>query len=227
MISVIIPAYNEEKSLPNLVTHILTITSNREIEIIISDGGSSDRTVELVSELGVLVVKSPKKGRASQMNYGATIAKGDVLYFLHADTKPPDTFIDDIIGSIKNGYQSGCFQLAFDRNHPLLNFYAWFTKFDIDYFRFGDQSLYIKREFFEKLHGFDENLIVMEDQVFVKKIKKAANFEILKGEVTTSSRKYVQVGIIKLQLIFSVILILFYFGVSQKSLVKFYQRAIN
>jgi len=227
MISVIIPAYNEEKSLPNLVSHILTVTSNREIEIIISDGGSSDRTVELVSELGVLVVKSPKKGRASQMNYGATIAKGDVLYFLHADTKPPDTFIDDIIGSIKIGYQSGCFQLAFDRNHPLLNFYAWFTKFDIDFFRFGDQSLFIKKALFKKLGGFDENLIVMEDQMFVKRIKRQADFEILKSEIVTSSRKYKEVGIIKLQLVFTVILVLFYLGVSQKSLIKLYKRTIG
>ncbi len=227
MISVIIPAYNEEESLPDLIRYILTVTSNREIEIIISDGGSSDRTVELISELGVIVIKSPKKGRAAQMNYGATIAKGDVFYFLHADSKPPNTFIDDIIRSIENGYQSGCYQLAFDRKQPLLNFYAWFTKFDIDYFRFGDQSLYVRRELFEKLDGFDENLIVMEDQIFVKRIKSVANFEILKGKVTTSARKYLKVGIVKLQLIFSVILILFYLGIPQKSLVKFYNKAIK
>lgn len=227
MISVIIPAFNEEKSLPDLISFLKSAASEKEIEIIISDVGSTDGTVELAKELGINVVQSPKKGRAAQMNFGVSIATGDILYFLHADSYPPATFVQDIEESIKNEFSSGCYRLFFDDSHPLLKCYAWFTKFDVDFFRFGDQSLFIKKELFEELEGFDEKLIVMEDQMFVKKIKKKVRFEILDGEVTTSARKYRRVGIIKLQLVFSAILILFYLGISQESLVKLYKRAIE
>ncbi|GAB5410120.1 MAG: TIGR04283 family arsenosugar biosynthesis glycosyltransferase [Balneolaceae bacterium] len=227
MISIIIPAYNEEESLPKLISYLLSKSASEEMELIISDGGSTDKTVERSSKLGAKVVESPKKGRASQMNFGASVAKGDILYFLHADSFPPTTFIKDIRESINKGFHAGCYRLAFNDPHPLLGFYAWFTKFNIDYFRFGDQSLYIQRDFFEILSGFDEKLIVMEDQMLVKKIKKKAKFEILDGKVITSARKYRHVGILKLQLVFSVILILFYLGVSQKKLVKFYKKTIR
>lgn len=224
MISVIIPAYNEAKSLPKLIAFLFSLSESKEIEVIISDGGSTDQTVELSKTSGAIVVRSPKKGRAAQMNFGASVASGDILYFLHADSYPPTTFTKDIEESLSRGYSSGCYRLVFDDPHPLLQFYSWFTKFDLDYFRFGDQSLFIKKELFTSLSGFNEKLLVMEDQMFVKKIKEKADFEILNGEVTTSARKYRQVGVIKLQLIFAIILILFYLGVSQESIIRFYKR---
>lgn len=227
MISIIIPTYNEESSLPELISYLLSTCPKEKIEIIISDGGSTDNTVECSSGEGVIVLRSPKKGRATQMNYGASVAKGEVLYFLHADSYPPKTLIADIEDSIGQGNDAGCYKLAFDDPHPVLKFYSWFTKFDIDYFRFGDQSLFIKKEIFKKLSGFDEHLIVMEDQVFVRRVKFVAKFEILNDKVVTSARKYRQVGMIKLQLIFSAILILFYLGVPQKKLQLFYRRMIN
>ncbi|MEQ9309452.1 MAG: TIGR04283 family arsenosugar biosynthesis glycosyltransferase [Balneolaceae bacterium] len=224
MISIIIPAYNEAKSLPKLIAFLFSLSESKEIEVIISDGGSTDQTVELSKASGAIVVRSPKKGRAAQMNFGASVANGEILYFLHADSYPPATFTKDIEESLSRGYSSGCYRLVFDDPHPLLQFYSWFTKFDLDYFRFGDQSLFIKKELFTSLTGFNEKLLVMEDQMFVKKIKEKADFEILNGEVTTSARKYRQVGVIKLQLIFAIILILFYLGVSQESIIRFYKR---
>lgn len=228
MISIIIPAYNEEGSLPKLISYLKNSSKQRgEIEIIVSDGGSTDKTVQKAEEEGAIVVESPLKGRAAQMNYGAKKSNGSILYFLHADSFPPVNFIEEIKTSMKMGFSSGCFTLAFDDSHPILNFYSWFTKFDIDYFRFGDQSLFIKKELFEKLNGFDEKLIVMEDQMFVRKIKSETNFDIIKTNIITSARKYKQVGIIKLQLVFSLILVLFYLGVSQESLFRLYRRTIG
>ncbi|MBO6522616.1 MAG: TIGR04283 family arsenosugar biosynthesis glycosyltransferase [Balneolaceae bacterium] len=227
MISIIIPTFNEEESIGELISYLKADAPKDEIEIIISDGGSTDSTKEIAQRKGAVVIETPKQGRAAQMNFGAKHAIGDMLYFLHADTYPPKAFLDDIIGSLSNGDKAGCYRLSFDDDHPLLKFYCWFTRFDIDFFRFGDQSLFIKKSLFEKLKGFNEQFIVMEDQDIVRRIKKKASFTILPKQVVTSARKYRQVGILKLQLIFTIVLIRFYLGTPQKKLIEFYKRAIN
>ena len=181
MISIIIPTFNEEESITRLIDYLKHCIDDDGVEFIISDGGSNDKTVVLAQKAGAEVLKSPKKGRAAQMNEGAKIAKGEILYFLHADSYPPKTFINDIKKAIKDNYRSGCYRLAFDLDHPILKFYAWFTRFDIDYLRFGDQSLFIEKELFFKIGSFDEKLIVMEDQLIVREIKKEASFKILNG----------------------------------------------
>lgn len=227
MISIVIPAFNEEESLPELIKYLKECHNSDKLEIIVSDGGSTDKTFERSKNLGAVVVLSSKKGRAAQMNLGAKIANGDILYFLHADSYPPKTLFKDISSSLEKGFEAGCYKLAFDYDHPLLKLYSWFTKFNVDYFRFGDQSLFIKKQLFKKLQGYDEILIVMEDQIFVKEIKKHSKFDILEGEVITSARKYRQVGIIKLQLIFTTILVLFYLGINQAKLVLLYKKWIR
>ena len=128
--------------------------------------------------------------------------------------------------AVEKGFGAGCFRLSFDLQHPLLAFYAWFTRFDVNLFRFGDQSLFVKKSTWKKVGGFDESLIVMEDQVIISLLKKEAAFKIINKEVVTSARKYIQVGIIKLQLVFTVIVLLFYAGVDHKKIVNFYRRQI-
>lgn len=227
MISIIIPTYNEQGSIGGLISYLKESSKSDEVEIIISDGGSTDLTRKIAKGLGSVVVESDKKGRGAQMNFGAQKAKGEILYFLHADTYPPKSFLSDIKNSVSEGYGAGCYRLSFDDDHPLLKFYGWFTRFDVDYFRFGDQSLFIKNYLFEELKGFNEEYIVMEDQDIVRRIKKKDSFNILTKSATTSARKYRQVGILKLQLIFTIILIRFYLGSPQKKLAEFYQSVIN
>lgn len=226
MISVIIPVYNEQESLPALLEYLNAKCDKAETEILIVDGGSEDETVPIASKLGAKVCKSAEKGRSKQMNWGARQAEGDILYFLHADTFPPASFIDDIKIAVEKGYGAGCFRLSFDVQHPLLAFYSWFTRFDVNLFRFGDQSLFVKKSTWKKVGGFDESLIVMEDQVIISLLKKEAAFKIINKEVVTSARKYIQVGIINLQLVFTVIVLLFYAGVDHKKIVNFYRRQI-
>jgi rSAM/selenodomain-associated transferase 2 len=198
-------------------------TGRDEVEIIVVDGGSSDNTTEEAEKAGAVVLRSPKKGRASQMNYGASQAGGGWLYFLHADTIPPVSFIEDLKGLVNSGVKSGCFRLKFDIDHWALKTYAWFTRFDVDLFRFGDQSLLIEGTLFDKIGGFDESLIVMEDQEIVKRIKKHTQFQIIHKAVTTSGRRYERIGVFKLQLIFTIIVLLYYLGVQQKTIVNFYR----
>ncbi|MDZ7691496.1 MAG: TIGR04283 family arsenosugar biosynthesis glycosyltransferase [Balneolaceae bacterium] len=226
-ISVIIPALNEEDVVVRTIRCVKENSSGMVGEIIIVDGGSDDQTAERAEHEGATVIASDKKGRSRQMNRGARHASCNILYFLHADTLPPANFDCKIKKSIKDNYSAGCFRLAFDRDHPMLNFYSWCTRFNIDAFRFGDQSLYIEKQLFKQLGGFDEKLIVMEDNEMVCRIKSRESFNIIADNVVTSARKYQRVGTIRLQLIFLLIYSLFYAGCSQEKLVSTYKKLIN
>lgn len=143
MISVIIPAYNEAAHIKATIQLIWEYdTAGVVKEIIVADGGSTDATVMIAKTEGVRNVISPNKGRAAQMNYGASFAKQEVLYFLHADTIPPKAFSTDIVSYIKKGVNAGCYMLSFNCNHWFLKANCWFTRFDVDAIRFGDQSLF-------------------------------------------------------------------------------------
>lgn len=223
MFSIIIPTYNEGKKVSGLISFLKKETGRDEVEIIVVDGGSSDNTIEEAEKAGAKVYKSPQKGRARQMNYGAGQANGSWLYFLHADTTPPASFIESLKRVRQSGAKGGCFRLKFDIDHWALKSYAWFTRFDIDLFRFGDQSLLVEKQLFEAIGGFDETLIVMEDQEIVRRIKKHARFRVIPDFVTTSGRRYERIGVFKLQLIFTIIVLLYYLGVQQETIVNFYR----
>ena len=144
----------------------------------------------------------------------------DVLYFLHADSFPPENYAGKIEEQIKNGYSIGCFCLQFDNHHWFLKANAWFTRFDVNAFRFGDQSLFVVKEIFIKAGGFDERLIVMEDQEIVHRLKKYGKFKVIRDAIITSARKYAINGTYRMQGIFFLIYFLYKTGVSQNKLVS-------
>lgn len=226
-ISVIIPTFNEEDVIQKTIQTVFSRGGDELLEIIVADGGSSDGTADNVRSSGARLIFSEKKGRAAQMNAGASEGRGEILYFLHADSQPPENFDRKIISAVKNKASAGCFRLVFDHPHPLLKMFAWFTRFDLDLFRFGDQSLFVEKSEFEKAGGFRENHIVMEDQEIVTRIKKRAPFIVLPDSVTTSARKYLDVGVVKLQFIFVVIFTLYYAGVKQETLKSMYKELLN
>ena len=226
-ISVIIPAINESEQLPALISFLKEMPENELLkEIIITDGGSTDNTVQIAETLGAIVVKSDK-GRAIQMNNGAKIAKGNLYYFLHADTFPPANAWKAINDSIDNGADGGCFRLGFDTKSKFLQVNAWFTRFDINAIRFGDQSLFIKKKVFKTIGGFDEKHLVLEDQDIIKRLRKRHRFKILPFSVRTSDRKYRENGNVKLQCIFFGIYLLYKLQVPQQRLVSTYKKWIK
>lgn len=218
-VSVIIPAYNEAEVISSTIEKIRKHAGGYLDKILVVDGGSTDDTVTRAEEAGAKVMSSFQKGRAAQMNYGARKVEAEILYFLHADTVPPEHFDRKIHGAVSRGYKSGCFRLAFDDSHWLLRSYAWFTRFDIDAFRFGDQSLFVKADTFSKMKGFKEDHLLMEDNEMVRRLKKEHNFTILDETVVTSARSYRRAGVVKLQLTFVLIYFLYFLGVKQEKLV--------
>lgn len=230
MISIIIPVLNEATNIGRLLDHISGhLSSEQRVEIILVDGGSSDATKEIIRNHSINLPKillESSKGRAKQMNVGAQHSKGDILYFLHADTLPPMDFDRAIAQEVASGNTAGCFRLRFDAPHPLLIFSQWFTRFNLKSCRGGDQSLFITKESFYALGGFNELYEIYEDCEFIHRIYDRFGFVVNKKEVITSARKYQTNGTYRLQFHFMVIHLKRWLGASPKELSDYYHRYI-
>lgn len=226
MISVIIPTYNESEIIARTMDIVQANSVGWVTEFIVVDGGSTDDTVDIVKKYGVDIYVSNNPGRAHQMNEGAKMAKGEILYFLHADTFPPVGFDQMILDARRHGYHAGAFRLRFNKSKPLLNFYSWFSRFNWKICRGGDRSLFVNKELFENLDGFPETPI-MEDYEFSSKLSKLVEFVVLPKEVITSARKYEKYGLLKLQLVFGWIQLLHTIGVSKERLYNIYKRSLK
>jgi rSAM/selenodomain-associated transferase 2 len=228
-VSIIIPTYNEAAGIGNLLRHLARAgtATDLAVEIIVADGASTDATATLARQAGARVLACPRKGRAVQLNHGARQSTGDILYFLHADTLPPAGFLHDIRQAVAAGSGSGCYRLAFDTPHWFLQANAWFTRFNVEAVRFGDQSLFALRTVFERAGGYREDLIVLEDQEITSRLKQHGRFRILRGPVVTSARKYRENGIFRLQGVFCLLMLLYQLGVSQPRLLRVYRALIR
>jgi len=174
----------------------------------------------------VLLIKS-EKGRAKQLNAGARLASGQILYFLHADSFPPKNYDSLIIEEVNNGNQAGCFRMQFDSSHWWLRLASWLTKFSWRACRGGDQSQYITRELFNEIGGYDETYIIYEDNVLINELYARREFTVIDAKLRTSARMYKKYGVWKVQFHFFVIYIKKWFGASADELFKYYKRTIG
>ncbi len=227
MISIIIPVLNEETGIVRLLDHLKNNADFATNEILIVDGGSTDKTPELVKEYSGVVFLTSEKGRAKQMNTGAKNAKFEILYFLHADSFPPPNFDQFILKQTESGNKAGCFQMKFDMDHWWLNLMGWFTKFNHKACRGGDQSLFITNSLFKELNGYNETFVVYEDNEFIGRLYKQKEFEVIPESITTSARKYEEKGVWKLQWCFANIYLKRLMGASPEELHQYYKRRIN
>jgi len=189
-ISVIIPVYNESKALDALFTALTPFKD--QCEIIFADGGSNDGTAELIARNGGMVVQSPQKGRANQMNHGAEAATGEILWFLHADSLPPADALSQIKEVLGKGYRIGCFRLRFNSKHPFMLIHALLSNQRVRVLNiaFGDQGIFLQKSLFEELGGYAP-IPLMEDYKLSMDARKAGySIGMATGKIITSARRY-------------------------------------
>ena len=226
-ISIIIPTYNEAEGIEKLVSYLKGCSNEAVVDLIVSDGGSEDGTKEKAAAAGANAVLSPRKGRAAQMNHGASLAKGDVLYFVHADSFPPQTFVADIQQAVKDGYDLGRYRTKFNSPKTMLKVNAWFTRFDLFMCMGGDQTLFIRRQLFEVFSGFREDMHIMEEYEFCSRVRKTGRYKILPGAALISARKYDTNSWWRVQRANATVVRMYKQGATQQQMVDTYKKLLT
>lgn len=215
-ISIIIPALNEADSIQKTIAPLVEQGAH---EIIVVDGGSKDRTVEIASEAGALVLSATPHWRSSLMNEGAKNASGNYLFFLHADTIVPR----NALSLIPSDAGAATYLIKWDTDHPWMRAVAWY-KNNCDVWMnvvLGDHGLVVRKEIFEQMGGF-ANIPIMEDLEFYRRLVKKTKVHIIKEPVVTSARRFVERGIIRQWGINQIIKAGYALGVSHEKLARLY-----
>lgn len=224
-ISVIIPTLNEERSLPQ---SLACLSASAPTEIILVDGGSTDRTLDLAREFCARTanarVITARRGRASQMNEGAKVSQGSVLLFLHADTQlPPQTerIVESALSS--PSIVAGRFDVRFDSTSPWSHVISAFMnrRSRLTGIATGDQALFVRREVFESLGGFSE-IPLMEDIEFSRRLQQAGRIMALRSTVVTSFRRWDTQGPLRTILLMWTLRFLYWAGVNPHQLARVY-----
>lgn len=230
-VAIVVPLFNEVERVPGLLKMLAGVNVD---EVVLVDGGSQDGTLDLLDhslhaslqQSGFRWLQS-KKGRASQMNAGASVCQSETVLFLHADTE-----IDAVaIASARDAMADsevigGRFDLKLSGMHPMfrlieqmINLRSRFTKIST-----GDQAMFVRRDIFEKLGGFSDQPL-MEDVEFSKRLKQQGRVTCLRETVTTSSRRWEQAGMFRTILLMWKLRFLYWAGVSPKRLANSYRDA--
>ncbi len=216
LVSIIIPVLNEEGSIKSLLQQ-LQVYRQQGHEVVVVDGGSTDKTVS-ISELLSDKVISSEAGRAVQMNNGAKQAKFDILWFLHADTLISDKTIEKIQQAL-NENDWGRFNVKLSGSHILfrliekmMNIRSCLTGIAT-----GDQGIFVKKHVFNTVNGYP-NIPLMEDIEISKKLKLISRPVFIKKILTTSSRRWEEKGILSTVLLMWRLRFLYWVGVSANKL---------
>ncbi len=220
-ISVIIPTLNESGNIQATITSALV---NDTIEVVVADGGSIDNTVDISLSLGVKFILSDT-GRANQMNTGASIASGDILLFLHGDTRLPDNF-DVMVKEVlrKPGVIAGAFSLQIDAPHWSLRLIESAVNLRSRFLQmpYGDQAIFLSREIFNEIGNFPP-LPIMEDFEIMRRLKRKGKIAIIDVPVITSGRRWIKKGVVKTTLMNQIAIIAYSIGISPRLIGEWYR----
>jgi rSAM/selenodomain-associated transferase 2 len=228
-ITVVIPTLNEERTLPTTLRRVAELGFD---EVLVVDGGSSDRTPEIARSFAAtaglgapsLSFLTASTGRARQMNVGAAASRSDVLLFLHADTLLPDQARLAIQQALDEPTcAGGRFDVRFDDQRMLsrvigrmMNARSRWSGIST-----GDQALFVRREVFERLGGFAD-IPIMEDVDFSRRLKRIGAIAALKQQAVTSYRRWRTGGPIRTIVLMSILRLLYWLGISPHRLQAFY-----
>lgn len=219
MISVIIPTLNEAYGVAATLRVIFAL--GHGLEVVVIDGGSEDGTAETAAREGARVYQS-ERGRGSQLSKGAAEARGEVLWFVHADTLAHPRALIDIEAALRDpDVAGGNFRIRFDggslaarflnRLQGLRRMLGW---------HYGDNTIFVRRDVYWRIGGF-QRYPLFEDADLVKRIRRAGRFVTLAGPVTTSSRRF-EGRFLSTGLLWIVLQALYWLGMSPYALARLY-----
>ena len=229
MISAIIVTYDEEEHIRSIIRELRKQQFSGEYEIILADGSSTDKTISLAEQEGISIINC-RKGKACQMNDAAKVARGDVLFFVHADMKLADNTFTEIQNQIDLGFDGGGFANVFDEYNKKIKNLG--TRMNFRFLNkreqsdkglfYGDNGIFVKKTVIETLKGFKE-IPIMEDYDFSKRMRQ--HFKVIKIKeppIVVSARRHVKAGFFKTRFQWIAIKKLYQLGISPKILAKWY-----
>lgn len=224
-ISIIIPVLNEAENINSLIKHLRTLEPSGTVEIIVVDGAANSATIKAIKNKKVITAVS-EPGRGNQMNRGASLAQGDVLLFLHADTLLPA----DAFALIKNAladkrFVGGAFDLGIGSERKIFRITERYVALRTRLTRvpFGDQAVFLRREHFEKIGGY-RSIPIMEDVELMARIRKRGDaIRIIPEKVMTSARRWEKEGVLRTTMRNWMLQVLYACGVSPERLSRFYK----
>jgi rSAM/selenodomain-associated transferase 2 len=222
-VSVIVPVFNEAKLIGPFLAHLRERAP--EAEIIVADGGSTDGTDLLATGFCNQVVRTGGCGRATQMNAGARVARGDVFWFLHADAEVPADCLDDIDRIMREPKVSGGYfriRLPPSAVYRLTDGFAHYAGILLR-IRCGDHGIFCRRNVFFAIGGFPE-VPLMEDVKFFRRLHSCGRVRYSQKRIMVNPRRYEEVGCLRLTLAYGAIATLYVFGVPSSVLARIYQR---
>jgi rSAM/selenodomain-associated transferase 2 len=220
--SIIMPVVNEEADLESHLSHLASQCSHHDCELLIVDGGSADRTLEIAQRFGTVIIS--RRGRAIQMNDGAAVATGEVLLFLHADTLLPGDAFDAIEHALAaREVVGGAFQICFNCNQWSYRLVAMTTNLRsrIRKIFTGDQAYFIRTTSFNAIGGFPDQPL-MEDLEIITRLRNTGKVVLLPQYVTTSARRHEKMGLARSVLFMWYLRTLYRFGTSPARLQRMY-----
>jgi rSAM/selenodomain-associated transferase 2 len=221
-LSVIVPTLNEARGIGGALAALAPLRE-RGHEVIVADGGSSDRTVPLATAAGAAVITAPT-GRASQQNAGARAAQGKVLLFLHADTRLPEDFAPRIREALSpRGTVAGAFRFAVAAKGWRFRLLELCTNRRAAWFGlpYGDQALFLTADRFQAMEGFRE-LPLLEDLELVLRLRKMGRIALLAAPARTSARRWQRLGFARTTIKNQLILLGFFCRINPLRLARWY-----
>jgi rSAM/selenodomain-associated transferase 2 len=220
-ISIIIPTRNEADSIGKFLPELLAVHG---VELLVVDGGSTDNTVDIAKSLGAQVLSS-SPGRAEQMNTGAEAAHGNILLFLHCDTKLAPGFVEQVGDALNQPeISAGAFQLSIDGKGFGLRVIEWLVNFrsKILQMPYGDQGIFVTTDMFFSVGTFPRQPI-MEDFELMRRLKGRGKIKILPLRATTSARRWKKLGIMRTTAINQAIILGYLLGINPEKLAGWYR----
>ncbi len=223
LVTIIIPALNEEESIASTIRALQSLDGPKEI--IVVDGGSADQTIEIARSCGVQVLQAPP-GRGRQMRAGATIAQGDILWFVHADTLAPACALASIRAAlVDSSVVGGNLGVIFDGSsraaRRMTAIYPWLRALGLCY---GDSGIFVRREAYQQIGGF-RPVALFEDLDFLRRLRGAGRFLHLEPCMVTSSRRFEQRNFASMWAQWTALQVLYWCGVPPDTLARYYRHA--